>query len=167
MLAKPRFRWLPMPYHSILLFMTWLLLNNTVAPGHLVLGAFLALGIPMLTSGLSKPQPALHKPLKTARYALLVLGDIITANLEVARQVMGPIKELHPALIAMPLDIEGDLPITLLASTISLTPGTVSSEVSECKKFIYIHALSMTDEAELIATIKQRYEKPLMEIFSC
>ena len=167
MLAKPRFRWLPMPYHSILLFVTWLLLNNTVAPGHLVLGAFLALGIPMLTSGLSKPQPALHKPLKTARYALMVLGDIITANVEVARQVMGPIKELHPALIAMPLDIEGDLPITLLASTISLTPGTVSSEVSSCKKFLYIHALSMTDEAELISTIKQRYEKPLMEIFSC
>jgi multicomponent K+:H+ antiporter subunit E len=156
-----------MPYHSTLLFVTWLLLNNTAAPGHLVLGAFLALGIPMLTSGLSKPQPALHKPIKTIRYALLVLGDIITANLEVARQVMGPIDQLHPALIAMPLDIEGDLPITLLASTISLTPGTVSSEVSECKKFIYIHALSMTDEAELIATIKQRYEKPLMEIFSC
>jgi multicomponent K+:H+ antiporter subunit E len=167
MLAKPRFRWLPMPYHSILLFVTWLLLNNTVAPGHLVLGAFLALGIPLLTSGLSQPQPALHKPIKTARYALMVLGDIVTANLEVARQVLGPLDQLHPALIAMPLDIEGDLPITLLASTVSLTPGTVSSEVSQCRKFLYIHALTMTDEAELIATIKERYEKPLMEIFSC
>lgn len=167
MLAKPRFRWLPMPYHSMLLFVTWLLLNNTLAPGHILLGAFLAWGIPMLTAGLSKPQPALHKPLHTLRYGLMVLKDIITANVEVAIQVMGPLDKLHPALIAVPLDLEGELPITLLASTCSLTPGTVSAEVSACRKFLYLHVLSLKDEAELIATIKQRYEAPLMEIFSC
>lgn len=167
MLAKPRFKWLPMPYHSILLFVTWLLLNNTLAPGHLFLGSVLALGIPLLTSGLSKPQPALHKPMHTFRYALRVLGDIVTANLEVAIQVMGPIKNLNPGFFAVPLDLEGELPITLLASTVSLTPGTVSSEVSECRKFLYVHALTMKNEEELIQTIKQRYEAPLMEIFSC
>ncbi|KAA0873944.1 Na+/H+ antiporter subunit E [Nitrincola tapanii] len=167
MLAKPRFRFLPMPYHSILLFVTWLLLNNTLAPGHLVLGAFLALGIPLLTSGLSKPQPALHKPFKTMRYAMMVLGDIVTANIEVAIQVVGPLKNLNPAFVAVPLDIEGELPITLLASTVSLTPGTVSAEVSACHKVLYVHALTHTSEDEIIRKIKERYEAPLMEIFSC
>lgn len=167
MKATPRFRLLPMPMHSLLLLLVWLLLNNTVAPGHLVLGAFLALVIPLLTSGMQDPQPSLHKPLTTIRYILMVLGDIVVANFEVALLVLGPAKNLNPAFIAIPLDIEHELPITLLASTVSLTPGTVSAEISEDKKWLYVHVLNLTDKDELIALIKHRYERPLREIFAC
>ena len=167
MKSQPRFRLLPMPIHSLLLFVVWLLLNNTVAPGHLVLGAFLALTIPLLTSGMQSPQPNFHKPLVTVRYALMVIADIIVANFEVALLVMGPSKKLNPAFIAVPLDIQYELPITILASTVSLTPGTVSAEISEDKQWLYVHVLHMTNKDELIALIKQRYEKPLMEIFEC
>ncbi|MDX1267841.1 MAG: Na+/H+ antiporter subunit E, partial [Oceanisphaera sp.] len=72
-----------------------------------------------------------------------------------------------PGFIAVPLDITQDLPITLLASSISLTPGTVSIEVSEDKRWLYVHVLNLVDEAETIANIKQRYESPLKEIFGC
>lgn len=165
--AKPRFRLLPMPLHSLLLLIVWMLLNNTLALGHLVLGSFLAIVIPLLTSGMQDPQPSFHKPLAIIRYILMVLGDIVVANFEVAMLVLGPAKKLKPAFIAVPLDIEYGLPITILASTVSLTPGTVSAEISEDKKWLYVHVLNLADKDELIASIKHRYERPLMEIFQC
>lgn len=167
MSIKPRFRLFPMPVHSLLLFVVWLLLNNTLAPGHLVLATFFAIAIPLLTSGMQDPQPRFHKPWVTLRYVLMVLGDIIVANFEVAILVVGPAKKLNPGFIAIPLSIEHELPITLLSSTVSLTPGTVSAEVSEDKKWLYVHVLNLTDKEALIALIKQRYECPLMEIFEC
>ena len=167
MKTTPRFRLFPMPLHSILLLLVWLLLNNTVAPGHLVLGAFLAIVIPLLTSGMQDPQPSFRKPLTTLRYVFMVLGDIVVANFEVALLVIGPSKRLKPAFVAVPLDIEHELPITILASTVSLTPGTVSTEISEDKKWLHVHVLNLTDKDELIALIKHRYEQPLMEIFQC
>jgi multicomponent K+:H+ antiporter subunit E len=167
MTTNPRFRLLPMPMHSLLLFAVWLLLNNTIAPGHLVLAAFLAIAIPLLTSGMQDPQPNIHKPLTSLRYILMVIGDIIVANFEVAVLVLGPNKKLNPAFIAIPIDIEHELPITILASTVSLTPGTVSAEISEDKKWLYVHVLNLTNEEELIALIKHRYERPLREIFKC
>ncbi|MFT4766604.1 MAG: multicomponent K+:H+ antiporter subunit E [Oleispira sp.] len=167
MTTKPRFRLLPMPNHSFLLLIVWLLLNNTIAPGHLVLGTFLAVLIPLITAGMQNPQPRFHKPLTTIRYILMVIGDIIIANFEVALLVIGSSKKLNPAFIAIPLDIEHELPITILASTVSLTPGTVSTEISADKKWLYVHVLNLTDKDELIALIKRRYERPLMEIFQC
>jgi multicomponent K+:H+ antiporter subunit E len=101
------------------------------------------------------------------KYILKVLGDIVVANIEVAILVLGPVRRLQPAFVAVPLDIKEELPITLLASTVSLTPGTVSSELSSDHKWLYIHALHVTDEQALIATIKSRYEAPLREIFAC
>lgn len=167
MKSKPRFRLLPMPVHSLLLFVVWLLLNNTVAPGHMVLAVFLAIGIPLLTSGLQDPQPGFRKPLLTIRYALTVIGDIIVANFEVALLVIRSSKKLNPAFIAVPLDIQHEFPITILASTVSLTPGTVSAEISNDKQWLYVHVLHLTNKDELITLIKQRYERPLMEIFGC
>jgi multicomponent K+:H+ antiporter subunit E len=159
--------WLPMPIHSLLLFIVWLLLNNTVAPGHIVLSAFLSLVIPILCAPLKTEQPHVRRPLLALKYILKVLGDIVVANVEVAILVLGPVRRLQPAFVAVPLDIKEELPITLLASTVSLTPGTVSSELSSDHKWLYIHALHVTDEQALIATIKSRYEAPLKEIFAC
>ncbi|WP_053979630.1 Na+/H+ antiporter subunit E [Marinagarivorans algicola] len=167
MQTKPRFRFLPSPLHSLLLFTVWLLLNNTLAPGHLVLAAFFAITIPLLTSGMQDPHPRFHRPLLALRYVLRVLGDIVIANFEVAILVIRPSKHLNPAFVAIPLSITHDLPITLLASTVSLTPGTVSAEISEDNKWLYVHVLNLMDKDALITLIKQRYEKPLMEIFEC
>jgi multicomponent K+:H+ antiporter subunit E len=167
MKTNPRFRLLPSPIHSLLLFIVWLLLNNTVAPGHLVLATLFAIFIPLLTSGMQDPQPSIRKPLVALRYVLIVLVDIIMANFEVALLVLGPSKKLNPAFVAVPIQIQHELPITILASTVSLTPGTVSAEISEDRQWLYVHVLNLTDKAALIASIKTRYEQPLMEIFEC
>jgi multicomponent K+:H+ antiporter subunit E len=83
----------------------------------------------------------------------------------VARLILGPTRRLRPGFIHLPLELESEFAITLLASTISLTPGTVSSNLSADGKTLLIHALDMEDEARVIAHIKRRYEAPLREIF--
>ncbi len=178
MRLEARFKWLPTPFMSLLLFVVWLLLNNSFAPGHVLLATFLAVVIPLVVSPFSTKQPRIVKPGLALRHLLLVLYDIITANVQVAILILGPTKKLTPGFVKIPLDLTHSMPITILASTVSLTPGTVSAEVyplSESlsedqiteQRFLLIHVLNLTDEQALIDTIKQRYEAPLLEIFQC
>jgi len=173
-----RFKWLPTPILSILLFSVWLLLNNSISTGHIVLAAILAIVIPLITGPFRTRQPLVIKPMLALRHLILVLYDIITANVQVAILILGPSKKLTPGFVKVPLDLIHSMPITILASTVSLTPGTVSAEVypwRECftegqkpqQRYLLIHVLNLTDEQALIDTIKQRYEAPLKEIFQC
>ena len=162
------FRWLPMPMHSLLMLIIWLMLNGSFSVGHILLGSLLALVIPWLCAPLQMPQPKMIRPLKAIRYILMVLADIVIANIQVAVLVMGPEKRMQPAFIAVPLDISGALPITVLASTVTMTPGTVSADVSEDRKWLYVHVLNLEGtEQELIEQIKTRYEDGVRGIFGC
>lgn len=98
----------------------------------------------------------------------MVLGDIVVANIQVALLVVGPMRRINPGFVAVPLDLQETLPITVLASTVTMTPGTVSAEVTEDRKWLYVHVLDMPeDEQEVIGHIKQRYEAAIKEIFAC
>ena len=178
MTVKTTSRYLPAPFNSVLLFVVWLLLNQSVELFHIVIALILALLIPMLTQRFRDPNPVIQRPLLALRYILLVLADIVTANAQVAVLILGPIRRLNPAFVKVPLDLQHELPITILASTVSMTPGTVSAEIYPSieqlvpgepmpQRWLLIHVLNLTDEAELIASIKQRYEAPLKEIFQC
>jgi multicomponent K+:H+ antiporter subunit E len=156
----------PMPVHTLLLWLVWLLLNDFSA-GHIVLGGLLAWGIALVASPFTSAQTKVVRPLLIPVYFAVLLWDILISNLDVARRVMGPNRSLRPGFVALPLDITGDFPQTALASTISLTPGTVSVDLSSDRRWLYIHVLHLDDEAELIASIKQGYERRLREIFAC
>lgn len=159
------FRWLPNFRLSILLLVVWLLLNNTVAPGHLVLGSIIAIIIPWLTQPLMTPRPGIRKFGLAFRYLIVLLYDIVRSNIQVALLICKPMRSLRPGMLAIPLELKDELSITILASTISLTPGTVSAEISEDRHWLYVHALHVEDEASTIARIKHRYERPLREIY--
>lgn len=158
-------RLLPMPMHSSLLLVVWLLLNGFSA-GQLLLGVILALGIPLITAPFADRQSKVGKPFSMMIYVLRLLWDIFISNLEVARRVLRSNRKLNPGFIAYPLELTGDYPLTVLASTISLTPGTVSVDFSEDKQWLYIHALHIDSEQAIIDSIRERYEQPLKEIFS-
>ncbi len=161
-------RLFPMPLHSILLLIVWLMLNTTLSLGHIILGSILAIVIPLICAPLKRAQPKIKKPLKVVPYVLLVLRDIVVANIEVAILVVGPLKKINPGFVAVPLDLNDTFPITILASTVTMTPGTVSSDVSSDQKWLYVHVLNMPeDEQEVIDQIKQRYESRVKEIFGC
>ncbi|KZM39322.1 MAG: Na+/H+ antiporter subunit E [Marinomonas sp.] len=166
-MKQSSFRMFPMPFHSMLLFVIWLLLNNSLSAGHLLLATILAIIIPWAVSSMTTERPRIKKPMLAISYVFLVLKDIISANFSVALLVVGPLKKLSPGFVAVPLDIETELGITLLASTVSLTPGTVSAEISADQKWLYVHALHLENPEELIEEVKSRYEAPLKEIFGC
>lgn len=157
--------WFPHPILSTVLLVTWLLLNNTIAMGHVVLGAILGILIPWFTSAFWPEKICLGSLRVFLRFAAIVSYDIIIANVTVAKLILSPNDSLKPNFLHIPLDIQHPLGISVLASTISLTPGTVSTDLSEDKKTLIVHALHVEDIDEEIATIKSRYERPLMEVF--
>jgi len=163
--AKKPHVWFPHPILSIVLLVTWLLLNNTIAMGHVVLGTILGILIPWFTSAFWPEKICLGKASVFLRFAMVVAYDIIVANMTVAKLILSPNDSLKPNFLHIPLDITHPLGISVLASTISLTPGTVSTDLSEDKKTLIVHALHVEDADAEIAAIKSRYERPLMEVF--
>lgn len=159
---------LPHPILSAMLWLIWLLLNNTFAAGHMVLGAVLAIVLPLLTRAFWPENIRMQHPVTFLKFIAVVLWDILIANIQVARLIMGNNRTLQSKFIEIPLEVTQPISISLLASTISLTPGTVSCDVSLEGDKLIVHALHSPNPDEDIAEIKQRYEQPLKKVFeSC
>lgn len=163
---KPR-HLLPHPLLSLCLMCVWLMLANDLSLGNWVLGSILGWLIPLLTQVFWITPPRIYRPFKLCWFFLRIIGDIISANLQVAKLILGPQSHLRPGFVEIPMELEDELALTMLASIISLTPGTVSADLSDDRKMLLVHALDVDDEAQLIAEIKSRYEAPLLEVFTC
>jgi multicomponent K+:H+ antiporter subunit E len=162
-------RLLPAPMASALVFLVWLLLNNTVDPAHLLLAAVLAVALPIATARLVPDRPRILDWGALLRLALVVFYDIVVANIEVARRILGPERAIRPRFVWVPLDLRDPHGILALAGMITMTPGTISSELSPDRRHLLVHALHVEGgeqgAADLVAGIKQRYEQPLIRIF--
>ena len=157
---------LPHPILSLILWLIWLLLNNTVAAGHIVLGLIFAIIIPLMTASFWPEKVRINAPLTLLKFLATVLWDIVIANLMVAKLIMGRNDKLMPAFMHVELDIKTPLGISFLANTISLTPGTVSCDLTADRRYLLVHALHAEDTSEIIKHIKQRYETPLIKVFT-
>ncbi|UXZ55007.1 Na+/H+ antiporter subunit E [Halomonas sp. 7T] len=160
-------RYFPAPALSLILFVTWLLMVRSLSFGQLLLGVLLAIGIPLLTRAFWLPFPRVKHPIKLIRFILRVLADIVIANLQVSLLILSPKRTPHPGFIEYPLQVQDRLAITLLANTITMTPGTVSTNIRLDHTSLLIHVLDMQDEQALIQDIQERYERPIKEIFEC
>lgn len=161
-------RQFPHPWLSLILLLMWLLLSNSLAPAHWLLGAVLGWGLGRLADLWLVLSPfRLSRPGLMLRLAFHVLIDIVVANIEVAMLVLGRTARLRPAFIVVPLDAEHELATTALISIVSLSPGTLCAELSDDRRSLLVHVLDLDDEAALVARIKSRYETPLKEIFLC
>ena len=158
-------RLLPSPFLSAGLFMTWLLLNESVSVGHLLIAALLACALPVLTRRLRAEPARLQAPGTIARLGAVVLKDIVLSNIELTRRVLGPEDAIQPRFVWVPLDIRSPHGIVALAGIITMTPGTLSAELSDDRRHLLVHAFNVVDEVALVADIKTRYETPLREIF--
>ena len=157
---------LPHPLLTLLLTAVWMMLLNSISLGGLLLGLFLGITIPLLTSAYWPNRPRLRNPLMIAEYICIVLYDIVVANVVVAKAILFKRNdEMKSGFIAIPLDIRTPEAITVLAGTITMTPGTVSSDVSADGHSLLVHHLDESDQDALRETIKNRYERRLMEIF--
>jgi multicomponent K+:H+ antiporter subunit E len=158
-------RLLPSPLISLTVLVLWLLLNDTLAPGQVLMGAVLAVVVPLATARLRPDQPRIRRPMTVVRLGLTVLHDIVVANVQVAVRILGPERRLAPRFIWLPLDIRDPHGIAALAGIITMTPGTLSSDLTPDRRHLLVHALDARDPQAVCDEIKRRYEAPLMEIF--
>lgn len=156
--------WLPHPLLSLLLAVLWLLLQQSLAVPQLITAAVLGWLVPRLVAGFLGPASRLHRPALALRFTGVVLWDIVVSNLTVARLVLDPRSRPQPAWVKVPLDTQHPMAITLLATIITTTPGTVSCVVDEAGGFILVHALDCDDAEAAARAMKSRYEAPLRAI---
>ena len=160
-------RLLPQPVLSLVIVALWLGLAGSVSVGQVLLATLLGLLLPWLTQSFWPNRPRVARPVAGARLAVIVLFDIVVANWQVARRVLGPLDRLHPRFIEVPLDIEDNFVANILGGIVSMTPGTVSVDIDQERRLLLVHALDVEDPETAIRTIKARYEAPLKEVFQC
>ena len=157
---------IPHPLLSLTLVLVWLGLVNTFTLGNLILGSAFGLIIPMLTAAYWPDRPKIGRPLKIIEYGLIVLWDIIVANVQVAMIILfKPENSIRSEWIPIPLDLKSPEAITVLAGTITMTPGTVSCTLCADGSSILVHCLHTDDADAVREEIKNRYEGRLKEIF--
>jgi len=157
---------LPHPFLTLMLIMVWQMLVNKLTLGNLLLGTVLALFIPIITSPYWPNRPKLRSAPRIVEYILVVLWDICVANVQVAYVILFKTNaNTKPAWISIPLELRTPEAITVLAGTITMTPGTVSSDVAADGRSLLVHCLDAPDPDAVRDEIKARYEARLKEIF--
>jgi multicomponent K+:H+ antiporter subunit E len=156
---------LPHPILSVILWAMWVLLHQNVASATIIGGLIVAVAVPFFTRRFWPERPRVRRWGALIRFMPVFLWDVLVANLQVAWLIVNVRRKLRPRWIVIPLELTDPHAIVTLANVISLTPGTVSSELGPDRKTLLVHSLDVPDEQEAIDFIKRRYEAPIREIF--
>ena len=149
-----------------ILSLVWVLLVNDFSWGAIVFGLLLGFGISRITSPYWPQRLNLRNPLAMLEYSVVVLWDIVVSNVQVAYLVLfrrG--NSLRSQFVTVPLELESPEAIATLAGTITMTPDTLSADLSADGRSLLVHCLDTSDPAGTVATIKSRYERRLRRIF--
>ncbi|MBN3467334.1 Na+/H+ antiporter subunit E [Pseudomonas savastanoi pv. phaseolicola] len=159
-------RLFPAPLLSLALWLLWLVLNLSISPGQLLLGAVLGLLAPLLMAPLRPLPVRIRKPGTILKFLCLVGWDVVVSNLQVGLSVWR--LESRPprsAFVRIPLDLHDAHGLAALAMVTTVVPGTVWSELALDRSVLLMHVFDLEDEAQFIEHFKTTYERPLMEIF--
>jgi multicomponent K+:H+ antiporter subunit E len=158
--------WLPFPLLSASLLAMWLVLNQTVAPGHVLLGTVLAVLGGWMLRALQPPKARVRRLPAIVRLFCLVFADIARSNVAVARIILGPRhRDVTSGFVKIPLQLRDPHGLAVLACIITSTPGTLWVNFDAATGILMIHVLDLIDENAWIRMIKGRYESLLLEIF--
>jgi multicomponent K+:H+ antiporter subunit E len=144
----------------------WLFLNDSVAFAQIMLGMALTGVVLLVFRDFLPAEPSLRRPVTVLRLAARVVFDIVQANLSVARAVLRPTgpRLVRSAFVRIPLELRDSHGLAVLAGIVTSTPGTVWAGLT-LDGTLTLHVLDVQDETAVIRTIKECYERPLMEIF--
>ena len=157
-----------------LCFLFWVLLTWSFTPQEMIAGAVVSLAAALFTSGFFIHENAfrLANPVRfgaLVAYVFIFLGELIKANLDVARRCFGGCKEVNPGIVKVPVELEGDYAQAMLDNSITLTPGTITLDIAEQdgKTWYYIHWIDVaeTDREKAGKIIKGRLENGIRRIW--
>lgn len=146
------------------LSLLWAFVTGNVTLSNLVVGFVLGYIVLMFSERVPGFRTTFRRLWKAATLLVYFLWELLVANLKVAAIVVSPRIRIHPGVIAVPLDVRTDAEITLLANLITLTPGTMSLEVSDDRHVLYVHAIDVPDRDALVQSIKQGFERRVIEV---
>jgi len=158
-------RLLPHPLLSAVLAALWLVLNQSLAPGSLVLGVLLGLLLGKVFTLLDAPRARIRNYPLAARLLARVVFDIVRSNFAVAALILRGTGKVRSGFVAIPLALTDHHGLAVLACIITSTPGTIWVSYDPAGNTLLIHVLDLVDEQTWIDTIRKRYERPLLEIF--
>ncbi|MEX2514218.1 MAG: Na+/H+ antiporter subunit E [Cyclobacteriaceae bacterium] len=149
---------------NLFLSFIWLALTGNFNFENFVFGFLLGFILMWLIATNRREDKYYYRAPKLIFFIFYFIYELIKANLQVAYEVVTPNLHMKPGIIQIPLTAKTNLEITLLANLISLTPGTLSLDVSNDREVLYVHAMYVSDKNKFIQSIKNGFEKKLLEI---
>lgn len=160
-------RILPYPRLSVALTLMWLLLNAPLTPGNVLVAFGLGLLVPGVMRALRPRGVRVRRPGTILRLTLIVLYDMLRSNIDVARIILGLRRgERRTGFVSVPLDLREPVGLSVLSIILTGTPGTLWVQYDSHTGRLLMHILDDSDGSEWARRVKDRYERPLMEIFS-
>jgi len=151
---------------ALLLAIAWAAVSGSASPHNLLLGFILgAVALAVVRESLRGLSPVRVLPIPSLMLALLFLKELALSAWTVAMAVLKPRMDIKPGIFAFPLTVNRDFEITLLANLITLTPGTLSVDVSEDGRTLYVHALDCSNPQAARKAIAEGFERRIMEAF--
>lgn len=149
---------------NMLLALAWAFAVGDLSASSLAAGFLLGWAALWLGGGLLGSRPYTRRLVKIVEFAAFFARELLVANLRVARDVLTPKHYMRPAILAVPLDAQTDVEIVLLANLISLTPGTLSLDVSPDRRILFVHSMYTEDPETVKRQLKQGFERRVLEL---
>lgn len=151
---------------NVLLALVWVALTGLYTPINFVVGYILSYLVLVVLQRALPPSGYYTKVFKVFSFAGFFLWELFKANLRVAHAVLTPGHNMRPGVVAVPLDLTGEVEITMLANLITLTPGTLSLDVSANRRVLYVHTMYLDDPEEFRRGIKDGFERRVKELLT-
>jgi multicomponent Na+:H+ antiporter subunit E len=151
---------------NIILTFIWVALTGSFDFANVIFGFFLSYFVLLvITRGSGRARYFRMVP-KVISFFFFFAYELVKANLQVAWEMGTPSFHMTPGIVGVPLDVHSDAEITMLANLITLTPGTLSLDVSEDKKILYVYSMYITNREDFISGIKNGFEKRIKELYA-
>jgi multicomponent Na+:H+ antiporter subunit E len=151
---------------SILLALAWAALQGGITLGNLLVGyAFGYVILALLAKGGVMPSTLASRTAHAVRLAAFFAWELVLANVRVAVDVLRPRTAIQPAVVAIPLDVTTDGEILLLSMLINITPGSVTIDLSDDRRTLYVHVMHMTSAEASRREIKDGFERRVKRLF--
>lgn len=149
---------------NVLLAIAWGALTSQFYPANLIFGYLLGYLFLWIIFHNRPGQKYFSRAPKIIEFLLFFLLELFKANLRVAKIVLTPRPQIRPGVIAVPLDLKTDAEITLMMNLLTLTPGTLSLDISTDHRLLFIHTIDFSSVEQFRAEVKQGFERRVMEI---
>lgn len=149
---------------NLMISFMWMFVSESYALTSFAFGYILGISLLFLLRRFIPGRFYMHRVMKTIQLVLLFCKELVLSNIDIVKLVYAPKLNVEPGIFAMPTELKSDWEITLLANLITLTPGTLTVAISNDNSQLYIHAMHIDDIEESISSIKNTFEKAIMEV---